>query len=63
MKYTYTAVRDGDAWRVQNDQYPSAMSIVSRLADAVEHQREAVAFVAGVAEVDVDVVVVADPRI
>jgi 23S rRNA maturation-related 3'-5' exoribonuclease YhaM len=35
------------------------MSIVTRLADAAEHQREAIAFVAEVDEAEVDVDVVA----
>ena len=58
VRYTSTAVRDGDLWRVQSVDYPAAMSLVTRLGDAAEHQREAIAFVAEVpaSEIEVDVV-------
>ncbi len=46
-------------WSVVCDQHPSATSIVTRLADAAEHQREAIAFVTGTDEADVDVEVTA----
>ena len=39
VRYTSTAVRDGDLWRVQSVDYPAAMSLVTRLGDAAEHQR------------------------
>lgn len=44
-------------WWVQNDQHPSATSTVRRLADAAEHQREAISFVAGIPEDQVEVYV------
>ncbi|MDR3068546.1 MAG: hypothetical protein LBU50_03490 [Cellulomonas sp.] len=55
MRYTSTAVRDGRVWSVRCDQHPSAASIVTRLADAADHQREAIAVVAGVDAADVEV--------
>jgi len=56
-KYTATAVWDEHLWFVQCDQLPGATSTVSRLSDAVAHQREAIAFVADVTidQVDVEV--------
>ena len=56
--YTSTARRDGRWWVVQCDQHPGALSQVARLDQAVEHQREAIAFVADVRESDVEVTVV-----
>ena len=61
MRYTSTAERQptssGSVWVVTCDQHPSAISLVTRLADAAEHQREAIAFVAEVDQADVEVVV------
>ena len=58
MKYTSIAIRDGDVWRVKCVEHPSAMSVVTRLEDAPAHQREAIAFVLGVSESEVEVDVV-----
>lgn len=55
MRFTSTAVKDGRIWRVQCDQYPSAMSLVTRLADAAVHQQEAIAFIARMPQEEVDV--------
>lgn len=55
MRYTATARRDGQWWVVQCDQLPAAISQVRRLDRAAETHREAIAFVAGVAEADVEV--------
>lgn len=55
--YTATAHRRDRYWFVQCDQVPGATSTVTRLDQAVEHQREAIAFVAGVAEDTVEVTV------
>lgn len=55
MRFTSTARKDGRWWVVQNDQHAGALSQVTRLADAEAHQREAIAFVAGLDETDVDV--------
>ena len=57
--YTSTAVRYDKVWVVTCDQHPSAVSTVTRLADAAEHQREAIAFVAQVPEDSVEVTVTA----
>ena len=55
VRYTATARRDGQWWVVQCDQLPAAISQVRRLDRAAETHREAIAFVAGVAEADVEV--------
>ncbi len=55
MRYTSTATRERRVWSVVCNQHPSAMSIVTRLADTPDHQREAIAFVTGTDEADVDV--------
>lgn len=55
MEFTSTARKDGRWWVVQCDQYPAALSQVTRLDQAAEHQREAIAFVAGVPEDEVQV--------
>lgn len=55
--FTSTATRDGRWWVVQCDQEPGALSQVSRLEQAVEHQREAIAMIAGLEEDEVDVTV------
>ena len=57
MRFTSTAVKQGRVWWVQNDQHPSATSMVRRLSDAAEHQREAIAFVAGIPQEEVEVFV------
>lgn len=59
VRYTATARRDGRWWVVQCDQLPAAISQVRRLDQAAETHREAIAFVAGIAETDVDVDVTA----
>ncbi|MBF0688404.1 MAG: hypothetical protein IR158_11660 [Cellulomonas sp.] len=65
MKIIATAVREDRHWLVRNDTYPSAFTTVTRLADAAEAHREAVAFVAGVpaAEIEVEVEPVVDERL
>lgn len=55
--YTATATRGTRSWTVQCDQVPAAISEVTRLDQAADHQREAIAFVLGVAESDVTVTV------
>lgn len=55
MTYSATARRDGKWWTVQCDQHLGALSQVARLDQAREHQREAIAFVAGVDESEVEV--------
>jgi len=47
QEFTSTARKDGRWWVVQCDQHPGAISQVARLDQAQEHQREAIAFVAG----------------
>ncbi|MET0711931.1 MAG: hypothetical protein ABWZ30_05455 [Jiangellaceae bacterium] len=54
-QYTAKAVWDEHLWFVQCDQVPGAMSTVSRLSSAVDHQREAISFVADVPIESVDV--------
>lgn len=54
-RYTSTAVRDGRLWRVQADDFPGAISTVTTLKDAARVQREAIAWVGGMAESDVEV--------
>jgi len=61
MNYTSIAVRDRDVWRVQCVEHPSAISVVTRLEDAPTHQREAIAFVLGVPESEVEVEVITVP--
>ncbi len=53
--YTATATRSGKWWVVQSDQVPGAISQVARLAQAADVHREAIAFVAGVDEDEVEV--------
>ncbi len=55
MRFTSTARKDDRWWVVQCDQHPGALSQVARLDQAVMHQREAIAFVAGLDEAEVDV--------
>lgn len=59
-EYTSHAHREAGWWIVQNDQHPGAISQVRRLDHAAEVQREAIAFVAGVARDDVEVSVRAE---
>lgn len=54
-RYTATARRTDGWWIVQCDQHPGALSQVKRLDQAAEEHREAIAFVAGVPVVEVDV--------
>jgi DNA-binding NarL/FixJ family response regulator len=60
MTYTSHAHREGSWWVVQNDQHPGAISQVKRLDLAADAQREAIAFVAGIDQVDVVVVIRAE---
>ena len=60
ITYTSSAHREGNWWIVQNDQHPGAISQVRRLDAAAEAQREAIAFVAGVDQADVVVVIRAE---
>jgi hypothetical protein len=64
-QFTSTARKDGRWWVVQCDQHPGAISQVARLDQAQEHQREAVAFVAGLNQevIGVTVRTVLDPAI
>jgi hypothetical protein len=64
-EFTSSARKDGRWWVVQCDQHPGAISQVARLDQAQEHQREAVAFVAGVSQevIAVTVRTVLDPAI
>ena len=55
--YTATATRGTRSWTVQCDQVPAAISEVTRLDQAADHQREAIAFVLDVPESDVTVTV------
>lgn len=59
MRYTATARRGGQWWVVQCDQLPAALSQVRRLDQAAETHREAIAFVAGIEETEVEVEVTA----
>jgi hypothetical protein len=65
QQFTSTARKDGRWWVVQCDQHPGAISQVARLDQAQEHQREAIAFVAGLPQEKVSVTVRAalDPAI
>lgn len=56
-RFTSTARKDERWWVVQCDQEPGALSQVARLDQAVEHQREAISFVTGIDESDVEVTV------
>lgn len=55
--FTATARRDGRWWVVQCDQYPGAISQVTRLDQAADVHREAIAFVTGLPEEDIEVVI------
>ena len=59
-RYTSTAVRDGRLWRVQSDQFPGAISTVTNLKEAARVQREAIAWVSGAREDEVEVEVRVD---
>ncbi len=65
QEFTSTARKDGRWWVVQCDQHPGAISQVARLDQAMEHQREAIAFVADLPQetIAVTVRVVLDPAI
>jgi hypothetical protein len=65
QEFTSTARKDGRWWVVQCDQHPGAISQVARLDQAQEHQREAIAFVAGLSQevIAVTVRTVLDPGI
>lgn len=54
-RFTATARRDGRWWVVQCVEHPGAISQVTRLDQAADVHREAIAFVAGVPEADVEV--------
>lgn len=55
--YTVTAERSGKWWVLQATEVPGAISQVARL-DQADQIREAIAFVAGVSEADVEIEVV-----
>lgn len=55
MIYTSRAHKEGRWWIVQNDQAPGAISQVTRLDQAADAQREAIAFVEGVEASSVEV--------
>jgi predicted FMN-binding regulatory protein PaiB len=57
MTYTSQAHKEGRWWVVQNDQVPGAISQVTRLDQAAEAQREAIAFVADVPADSIEVLV------
>ena len=57
LTYTSQAHWDGEWWVIQNDQVAGAISQVARLDQAVDVQREAIAFVAGVRAESIDVVI------
>ena len=57
MTYTSHARKEGRWWIVQNDQVPGAISQVTRLDQAAEAQREAIAFVADVSADSIEVLV------
>lgn len=57
VTYTSHARKEGRWWVVQNDQVPGAISQVTRLDQAADAQREAIAFVADVAPDSIDVLV------
>lgn len=57
MRFTSTAHRTGRWWVVQCDQHPGALSQVTRLDQAAEHQREAIAFVTELPEDAIEVTV------
>jgi hypothetical protein len=61
--HEHRPVLDGDLWRVQCIGHPAAISLVTRLEDAAAHQREAIAFVVGVPESDVEVEIVLVPPV
>lgn len=65
VAFTSTAIRSGRVWVLQCDQVPGALSQVTRLDQAAEHQREAIAFVAEIPEtmVDVEVIPQLDPAV
>ena len=65
QEFTATARKDGRWWVVKCDQHPGAISQVARLDHAQEHQREAIAFVAGLSQevIGVTVRTVLDPAI
>jgi hypothetical protein len=49
-----------DAWEIQCDQYPEALSLVRRLDQAEDAQREAIAFVADVPAESIELVIHVD---
>jgi DNA-directed RNA polymerase specialized sigma24 family protein len=57
VTYTSHAHKEGRWWIVQNDQVPGAISQVTRLDQAAEAQREAIAFVGEVKADSVEVLV------
>lgn len=54
-QYTATATKDGRWWVVQCIEFPGAITQVSRLSQAGEFIREAIAYVADVPESEVEV--------
>lgn len=55
MEFTSTARKDGRWWVVQCDQVPGALSQVTRLEDAADHQREAISMVMDIDESEINV--------
>ncbi len=56
-KFTAAARRRGRWWIIQCDQMPAAISQVRRLRDAAGVHREAIAYVAGIPQAQVDLTV------
>lgn len=56
-EFTATARRSGGWWVIQCDQIPAAISQVRRLRDATGVHREAIAYVAGIPQAQVDLTV------
>lgn len=54
-RYTVTAERGRRRWSLQAVEAPGAISEVNRLSQAVEYIREAIAFVEGIPEEEVEV--------
>ncbi|POH71407.1 transcriptional regulator [Cryobacterium zongtaii] len=57
VTYTSQAHKEGRWWVVQNDQVPGAISQVTRLDQAAEAQREAIAFVEDISADSIEVLV------
>jgi hypothetical protein len=55
MKYHVTATRSGRWWSLQCQEFPAALSQVTRLDQAEDNMREAIAFVAQVPESEIQI--------